>query len=145
MNNDPIDEIERQIAERLPSGAGAGLRSAVMADVHRELGASRWDRRMARVAASLLIAGLVLNVAVNRRLPDSSDSGRLAAARSNAAGTLVDRAVIVAEATDPVTGQRFARQLAAITGRALTRDEAAAIGSTVQKKSSRPETNNSKG
>ena len=46
--------------------------------------------------------------------------------------SLVDTAVVVAEATDAATGSRFARQLAAMSGEELTAHEQKAIDAAVR-------------
>ena len=51
--------------------------------------------------------------------------------------SLVATAIVVAEATDAPTARRFAHQLAAMRGRTLTDDEAAAIEVAVRRPTSR--------
>jgi hypothetical protein len=47
------------------------------------------------------------------------------------AKSLIDTAIVVAEATDANTGRTFARQLAALSGRELTDQEIASINAAV--------------
>jgi hypothetical protein len=104
-----------------------------LAEVQRELRSARCDRRWARAAAVLLAAGVGLNVAIGLRTVGSVDGSQQSVIRSSARKSLVDTAVVVAEATDAATGSRFARQLAAMSGRELTSDEAAAIEAAVRR------------
>jgi hypothetical protein len=102
----------------------------VLREVHRELRAGRWDRRLARTAAVLLIVGLGMNVAlVVRNNEDRSRASQIA--RSPTRQSLVDTAVVVAEATNARTGSRYTRQLAAMIGKDLSVDDAAAIDAAV--------------
>jgi hypothetical protein len=137
MSDEPLEEFERQFAAMQLSGSPAGLRGLVLRDVQRELRAARWDRRLARAAAVLLVIGVGMNVAMGimsdgvgaRRL----DQGQQAVARPS----LVDTAVVVAEATDAMTARHFARQMAAMAGRELSVDEAAAIDAAIRRPAAR--------
>jgi hypothetical protein len=132
MDNESLEQVEQHLAALRPLGAPAALRIAVLQATHRELQASRWDRRLARAAMSLVMVGLGLNVAIGLR--PMNLHGRLpSVVRSNSQQSLVDTAIVIAEATDAATGSRFARQLAAMSGHELTRDEAAAIDAAVQR------------
>jgi hypothetical protein len=136
MSEEAFEQIERQIAAIDGLGSPRELRAAVLASVNRELRAARWDRRLGRMAAVLLVVGIGLNVAIGQ--PDGSGGGETARVRrSEARPSLVDTAIVLAEATDAVTAQRFARQMAAMTGRELTADEAAAIEAAVRRPASR--------
>ncbi len=64
---------------------------------------------------------------------NSADVSPLGVAKSNTRQSLVDTAIVVAEATDAATGRRFARQVAAISGHELTADEAAAIDAAIDR------------
>jgi hypothetical protein len=131
MNDDTVEQIESQLSAMRPIGAPRELRSTVMAGVRRELRASRWDRRMARFAAALLIVGVGMNLAVGMKLNrDEQQRRHVAAARMRQ--SLVDTAVVVAEATDARTGRDYAKQLATMMGHVLTKDDAAAIDSAVR-------------
>jgi hypothetical protein len=127
MKTEPLDEFESQLAAARTSGAPAELRRAVLGNVERELRASRWDRRMARVAIVLLAVGIGMNasVALRESRPQGSPSGLIA--RDRAADSLIEAAIVVTEATDAETGRQFARQLAALSGRELTDQEIASI------------------
>jgi hypothetical protein len=133
MNEESLERVERQLAQLRPRGGGSELRAAVLADVERELRASRWDRRLARAAAVLLMVGVGLNVAVGLRSDGAHDGSRQSMAQSSARQSLVDTAAVVAEATDAATGSRFARQLAAMSGRELTAEESAAVDAAVRR------------
>jgi type II secretory pathway component PulM len=126
MNDDSFHELERQLTVAGATGAPPHLRSAVLAGVARELRAARWDRRLARAAAMLLIVGVGLNAALVWQ-GGSAPEQRRQFAQQTASNSLVDTAIIVAEATDAETGRTFARQLAALRGRELTDQEIASI------------------
>lgn len=108
------------------------MRAAVLVDVESELRAARWDRQLGRAAVGLLLIGLGLNVSAGWQLGGSTKERHEYVARSEVRPSLVDTAVIVAEATNAETARRFARQLAAMSGREITTDEAAAIDAAVQ-------------
>jgi hypothetical protein len=136
MSDESLEQVERQIASMRVVGSPVKLRGAVLGNVRRELWAARWDRQMARAAAVLLVLGIGLNVAIGQS--DGSGEGKMALARrSETRPSLVDSAIVLAQATDPVTAQRFARQLAAMTGRELTADDAAAIEAALRRPASR--------
>jgi hypothetical protein len=129
MDDNLLDPIERKLESMPQSGAPATLRAAVLSEMDRELRAARWDRRLARTAFVLLVVGVGLNAAIGLGVPSTS---KHQVAREPQRDSLVQVAMSVAEATDAQTGSRFARQLAALTGRSLTGDEAAAIEAAVQ-------------
>ena len=130
MNDDSLEQIERQLAALPTSGAPRELREAVLAGVRRELRAARWDRRVARAAAVLFVVGLGLNLSVGARHADLR-SGRTGIAKASSQ-SLMDTALVVAEATDAATARRFARHLAAMAGVELTGAEAAAIDAALE-------------
>jgi hypothetical protein len=137
MSDKTLEQIERQMAATELPGSPVGLRGAVLGDVQRELRAARWDRRLARAAVVLLVLGVGMNVAMGLR-SDGAGTRRLdqpqqAVARSS----LIDTAVVVAEATDATTARQFARQMAAMAGRKLSVDEAAAIDAAVRRPAAR--------
>jgi hypothetical protein len=131
MDTNNFEELEHRLAGQSMAPPPAALRSAVLTDVHRELAAARWDRHLARAAAVLLAVGVGMNLTVG--LQSSGSSG---AVRRIAGGpsrdSLVQVAVAVAEATDPETGSRFARQLAALSGMPLSSEQSAAIDLAVK-------------
>ena len=86
-----------------------------------------------RAAALLLTVGVGLNVAIGLRTFEPRDGAHRLVARSSAGPSLIDTAVVMAEATGPATGSRFARRLAAMSGRELTVDELAAIDAAVRR------------
>jgi hypothetical protein len=131
MNDETCDLIESQLANVHPKAAPAALRAAVLADVERELRAACWDRRLGRVATALIMIGVGLNFTAGWRLGGSVNVRHENVAQSEMRPSLVDTAVIVAEATDAETARQFARQLAAMSGREITADEAAAIDAAV--------------
>lgn len=132
MNEELLNQIERQVAALRPDGAPSELRSVVLNGVRRELRAGRLDRRLARAAVVLLVVGVGLNIASGMRATVSRDGFR-PLVRTSTQQSLVDTAVVVAEATDATTGRQLARQLAAMSGRELTADEAAAIDAAVRR------------
>jgi hypothetical protein len=133
------DESWEQLEERLAAaglGAPAALRAAVLGDVRRELRASRWDRRLARTAAAVMLLGVgwnALNVAIDGRGDLRAGPGTervvVAEVRQDA---LVQMAATVAEATDAETGRRVARQLAMLGGRELSGEQNAAIDAALR-------------
>jgi len=135
MSDETFEQIERQIASVRRPGSPAELRGAVLGEVHRELLAARWDRRLARVAVALLVLGVGMNVAVGVRSAFEVGRVRQVAVLSSRQ-SLVDTAVAVAEATDAQTGSRYARQVAAMIGHELTVDDAAAIDAAVRHRAS---------
>jgi len=134
MDDEPIEELERQLTATPTPLAPVGLRAAVLHDVHRELRAARWDRRLARAAVVLLVVGVGLNAAMV--LPRHAPSSQILTTKPTHE-SLVLVGISVAEATDVPTGKRFARQLAAITGRRLSRVDAAALDAAVERRTSR--------
>jgi hypothetical protein len=130
---DSLDEVERNLAALRPHRAPSELRAGVLDAVHRELRAARWDRRLARAAMLLVMVGLGLNLMLGMRPVKPSHSLPPDLARSTSPQLLVDTAVVIAEATDASTGSRVARQLAAMSGHELTRDEAAAIDAATER------------
>ena len=120
------------------AGAPPELRGAVLRDVQRELRASHWDRRLARVAAVLLVVGVGLNVSIGMK--SVRDNANLIADQGQSRQSLIDTAVVVAQATDADTGSHYARQLAAMIGQPLSDDEATVVDAAVQYS-----TNNSNG
>jgi hypothetical protein len=132
MSDETLEQIERQISSMQVPGSPLELRGVVLANIERELRASRWDRRLTRAAAMLLMVGVGLNLAIGMRTSEPRAGSHLIV-RSNLGPSLVDTAVVVAEATGPETGSRFARRLAAMSGRELTVDELAAIDAAVRR------------
>jgi hypothetical protein len=133
MDDESLEQIERQLADAPWPGAPPKLRVAVLSDVERELRASRWDRRLGRAAAALVLLGAGLNVAAGIGSSASGDGFRQPLVHSSARQSLMETAVVLAEATDATTGRQLARQLAAMSGRELTADEAAAIDAAVRR------------
>jgi hypothetical protein len=142
-SSESLEQIERQLASLEPGAAPRELRIAVLDGIRRELRAARWDRRLARIAAVLLVVGVGLNASIGLRSRNSRDAGRRIAATSSQ--SLLDTAVIVAEATDAATGRRFARQLAAMAGLELSSAESAAIDAALRAKSAPATTNGHRG
>lgn len=130
MNDESLKQVEAQLVGLLPVDAPRELRATVLADVRHELRAARWDRRLARAAAVLLIVGVGLNAGIVWK--PAVDRGRPSqVAASNARQSLVNTAVVVAEATDARTGSEYARQMAAMIGHTLTADDLAAIDAAI--------------
>jgi hypothetical protein len=131
MNNEPFDEFERGLPDLQPAPVPPQLRAAVLADVHRELRADRWDRRMARTAVALLAVGIAMNVLSVTR---SHRATRSEMASIGPPESLTQVAVAVAEATDAQTARRFARQWAARAGWRMGGAEAAAIDAALNQR-----------
>ncbi len=131
MNDETCELVEGQLAAVQRTAAPTALRAAVLADVERELRAARWDRRLGRAAVGLLVIGLGLNFSAGWQLSGAVEEQHENVARAEVRPSLVDTAVIVAEATNAETARRFARQLAAMSGREITADEAAAIDAAI--------------
>lgn len=137
MNDETCELVEGQLAVVQRTAAPPALRAVVLADVERELRAARWDRRLGRAAVGLLLFGLGLNISAGWQLGGSVKERHENVARAEVCPSLVDTAVIVAEATNAETARRFARQLAAMSGHEMTADEAAAIDAAVEQSTRR--------
>ena len=133
MSDEPLERFERQIASVRVVGSPAELRGAVLREVERELRAARWDRRLVRAAAVLLVVGVGMNASLALRSENLGASRFVRAERVESRPSLVEAAIVVAEATDASTARRFAHQLAAMRGWTLTDDEAAAIEVAVRR------------
>lgn len=127
MNPEPLDEFEQQLASARQVGAPTALRGRVLSDVERELRAARWDRRLARAAVVLLVVGVGLNAALVLGENETRIAPHRQLTANNSQQSIVETAIIVAEATNGETGRQFARQMAALTGRQLTDQEIATI------------------
>jgi hypothetical protein len=93
----------------------------------------------------LLLIGVGLNASLVVRSSRLNDNQRVYSAGVNSRQSLVDTVIVLAETTDAATAGRFARQLAAMSGRELTEDEAAAIDAAVKRASRHSTTNGNKG
>ena len=133
MNDDDLEQLERRLAAAVsPTSTMAPRqhRAAVLSAVQRELSASRWDRRLTRVAAAVVAVGVGLNVLTG--LPAGHEaSDAVARAERLAPPDFIQTAVAVAEATDGPTGRQYARQLALLSGVRLTVEQTAAIDAAV--------------
>ena len=127
MDQSSLDRLEQQLTPLLPGSAPPALRRAVLDDVNRELRAARWDRRFTRAAVALLVVGVGLNGAIVLTGSSPSDQRPKQFALDASPNSLVETAIVVAEATNAETGRQFARQLAALNGRELTDQEITAI------------------
>ncbi|MBA3481046.1 MAG: hypothetical protein H0T51_04430 [Pirellulales bacterium] len=125
MNDESLTELEQQLALSSPAAAPSELRVAVLADVRRELAASRWDRRLARAAAALVVVGASLNIAMGLNASRGLHPAQTTSPPSQQ--SLVQTAVAVARATDAETGRRIARQMAAWGGRTMTHEQLTAL------------------
>lgn len=124
MNADQneLTEVERRLGRMTPRPAPADLRHSVLAAVASELSElselavsrrpRRWDRRLALAATVLLVAGVLLNVIVNR-----SGETRLAKLlERDATPAAIDRyAAFIEPVTDRATARRIEKQLVAMT------------------------------
>ncbi len=123
------DSVEARLARLQPSVAVNGLREATLMQVQRELHASRWDRRLSRVAVVLLVVGIGMNVATVNERP-TLPTGGLFAARPTMKSTtdsIAELAITMADATDIKTANIFARHLAVLGGFPLGSDQNDAI------------------
>jgi hypothetical protein len=145
MNDEELENLDRQLASLCLPHAPFELRGVVLADTRRELQAARWDRRLARAAAVLLIVGIGLNLPIGFPSASGTTVGERRVARSGSQQSLLDTAIVVAQATDAATGSRFARQFAAMSGRALTDVEAAAIDAAIKRASTHGSINGTEG
>jgi hypothetical protein len=145
MSDEFIEAVERQLAAARAKGAPTELRGAVLRGVHLELAATRWDRLLARAAAVLLAVGVGLNAAAGMQSLGSGGAKPSRVAQLESRESLLETAVVVAEATNAATGSLYARQLAAMSGQELTADEAAAIDAAAERAAIRDETNGNKG
>jgi hypothetical protein len=121
--SDSISQIERQLALLAPNEAPSMLREQVLADMRRELRASRWDRRLGRVATFVLLAG----VGINAMMALGMNDGRHLVHKPATRHSIVQTAVAIARATDVETGRQIAQQLAAWSGQVMTDEQVAAF------------------
>lgn len=134
MDNSSIDPIERRLAALPTPRPPAQLRQSVLTGVHRQLAASRWDRRLARAAAALLIVGIGLNAAVGWRGSGSSDNRGSSELNPE---TVSRAAVAIGEGTNAEAGTEIARHLAALGGFSLTAQQETAIQRQIETHSKR--------
>ena len=113
MNESELEQLESRLTGITFPQAPALLRERVVRDVHRELRAARWDRRLGRLAASLLVVGVGLNLAALR--PGSPSVSHQRSARQTPA-RIAELATDIANLTDAETGRRYALHLAALSG-----------------------------
>jgi hypothetical protein len=125
MDDQSLAQLERRLGAN-SDGAPESLRDAVLATTRRELRAQRWDRRLGRAAAALMLAGIGLNAGVGLISEHSTSSSTFA---TNDA--LVRTAVAVARATDVETGRLMAHQLAAIQDQSISAQQLAAIDAAI--------------
>jgi hypothetical protein len=137
MNDENPEQIERRVAAAGVLRSPHDLRGKVLADVQHELRASRWDRRLARVAAGLLIVGVGINVVLAASSHRHGDRTANQIAKSHVRKSLIDAAVDVAAVSDAATARKYARRLAEMTGGALKPAESAAIDTAIEHRSSR--------
>ena len=119
------DSVEAHLARLQPRVAVDGLRDATLGRVQRELRASRWDRRLGRVAAVLLVVGTSMNVATVSKRPALPAGGQLADRTTTE--SIAKLAVTMADVTDIETASIIARHLAALNGLPLGSHQADAI------------------
>src|SRR4051812_42070234 len=105
MNDKIFEDIERQIVAANVPDLPAELRGKVLADMQCELRAARWDRRLARIVAAVLVVGVGLNVLNGMRSSALDRPANLHVADDRA--SLVDTAIVVAQMSDVATAQRF--------------------------------------
>jgi hypothetical protein len=124
--NDPLTTLEQQLAAEVPARAPGPLREAVMKDVHCELSSARWDRRLAKVATTVMAVGIAMNIAL------MVGGDEFSAPRSTASNSsLVQTAVAVARATDVQTARQMAHQISAWNGHVMTNEQLAALHAAI--------------
>jgi hypothetical protein len=143
--NESSNQIEQQLAGLQLPAAPRELRGVVLAGVERELRAARWDRRLMRVAAVLFMTAVGLNAGLAWQSKVFSDGAPRKPPVTRSRESLVEAAIVVAKATDAETGWRIARQLAALRGHELTRDDAAAIDTAIKRASPQITTKGNRG
>ena len=129
--HDNLQPVEDQLARWRQDGAPPELRTVVLRQVRRELRAACWDRRLARVAAVLLIVGVGINVAIVWQHPGPAGGHVATRPTLQAIGEL---AATVAEATDVETATLFARQMASLRGWPARGEEATIIEREIQRR-----------
>ncbi len=131
MNDYEQEQVEQLIAATLLPRAAAGapsvLRTTILADVRRELRNQRWDRRLRRTAAALLVVGVGFNGLISLGLGGSQGPAAFVGGPDRMQPSILATATAVAEATDAQTARQFARQLAVLRGRPMTEQDAAAL------------------
>jgi hypothetical protein len=128
-NLDDLESIERHLTSLPPPTAPPSLRSVVLTNVHNNLKAQRWDKRLTRVAVVLLAAGGALNAALVFRGGHAGGSQSLPESRAE----LITRAAVeVGEMTDAETAGRFAQHLAAMNGTTLSIEQQATIRNRIK-------------
>jgi hypothetical protein len=133
MNNDSLEPLEEQLAHSRQSKAPADLRAPVLGAVHRELAAQRWERRLGRSAAAILLLGIGLNWSLGWHDPAALSRQKDVASAPDPQA-IVEVAVAVGNATDAETGSRLAQQLAALSGVPLSPQQAAAMEQEIQRR-----------
>lgn len=123
------DSVEAQLTRLQPRVAVDGLRDATLGRVQRELRASRWDRRLGRVAAVLLVVGFSMNIATVSKRPALPAGGRLAdrLADRPTAESIAKLGVTMADVTDIKTASIIAQHWAALNGLPLGSHQTDAI------------------
>jgi len=127
MDDQSLAELERRLGQRSGVEAPDALRALTLSQVERELRAARWDRRLGRVAASLVLTGIGLNAGVGLSSEHSTSSSTAFATND----ALVRTAVAVALATDVETGRLMAHQLAVIQDQSISPQQLAAIDAAI--------------
>lgn len=128
-NSDDLELIERQLTNLPLPSAPASLRSAVLTDVHRNLKAQRWDRRMGRTAASLLVVGIGMNAMIGWRNALPAPNQTVAEFMPSA---ITQVAVVMADVNGIEMACQITRHVAALRGTALSQQQEAAIQSLIE-------------
>ena len=129
MNEESIEQIEQQLARLQPARSPAELRTRTLKTVHRRLAGQRWESRLARVAAALMVLGIGMNALMSG--PSARQSSNSIATLSDP-DVLVRTAVTVAQVSDAKAGSDFARHLAILSGSPLTDAQEAAIQQAIK-------------
>ena len=130
MNDEWLDQVEQHLAKQRPRGAPAELRSVVLARTRRELASAKWDGRLWRAAAVLLVTGIGLNALVGW-----NDDGAVAeqAGPGPSPHAIAEVVVAVSDMSSPEAHGRLARQLAAWSSWTLSPSEAAAVEQEIER------------
>jgi hypothetical protein len=126
MDDQSLAELERRLGQQRSIEAPDALRALTLLQVKRELRAARWDRRLGRIAAALVLTGIGLNAGVGL-ISEHSTSASIFATND----ALVRTGVAVARATDVETGRMMAHQLAVIQDQSISPQQLAAIDAAI--------------
>ncbi|HZZ27884.1 MAG TPA: hypothetical protein VFE46_07735 [Pirellulales bacterium] len=133
MDNESLDPIEQQLRLVTPKALPSGLRVLTLLAVHKRLMTQRWERRIGRLTAAVLVLGIVLNWTVGWH-DHGALFGREVATSAADSRAIVEVAVAIGKETDAETGRRMAEQLTVLSGAANSPEQAAAIEQEIQRR-----------